>query len=198
MKRTRQKLPDCDLLFERFFVPWYSAENLARRRFTATLPDALEDESFVGLSRVEASPIGRAAQSDTLAQIGAMVEKAQHDWPRYIQVSGEIDLAWIDQFDRHFTRERIRETIDRSDPGEVNNRYLLVCSQFGAVLGRVLLSLEPRLFWRLDSPYWDSTLLDPKTGTVVAVFHWAIKKMSEYGVEDGYAAKVRSCLEFLG
>jgi hypothetical protein len=51
--------------------------------------------------------------------------------------------------------------------------------------------------WRLDWPYWDSCLFDPKTGTVIAVFHWAIKKLSEYGVDDGYAAKTKACLQFL-
>ena len=40
-------------------------------------------------------------------------------------------------------------------------------------------------------------MFDPKTGTVIAVFHWAIKKLSEYGVDDGYAAKTKACLQFL-
>ena len=112
-------------------------------------------------------------------------------------VSGEIDQDWVAAFDQHYTRVRIRETIERSDPRDYGNDYLVTCCEFGAVLGRVLMSLEPRLLWRLDWPYWDSTLLDPKTGTAISVFHWAIKKLSAYGVDDGYAAKVNACLRSL-
>jgi hypothetical protein len=35
MKRRRQKLPDCDNLFLRFFAPWYKQDELARRGFSA-------------------------------------------------------------------------------------------------------------------------------------------------------------------
>ena len=197
MKRRRHELPDCDNLFLRFFAPWYEQEELARRGFSATLPDMLENESFVGLSQTEASFVAEESQPEVLSQIEGMLEAAQGDWPTYLKVSGTVDLGWVDAFDRHYTRAKIRQTIERSDPSDFANDYIVICCECGAVLGQVLRSIQPRLIWRLDWPYWDSCLLDPKAGCTIAVFHWAIKKMSEYSVDDGLAAKVQACLQEL-
>ena len=178
MKWPKKNLPDRDDLFLHFFAPWYHGDDLARRGFVATLPDVLQHESFVGLSPAEASVVTEETQTDVLARIDAMLDAARADWPTFLAVSGEIDEDWVDAFDHHYTRARIRETIERSDPRNYGNDYLVTCCEFGAVLGRVLVSSEPRLIWRLDWPYWDSTLLDPETGTAISVFHWAIKKLS--------------------
>lgn len=48
----------------------------------------------------------------------------------------------------------------------------------------------PRLEWCYEYPYWESSLFAPKTGTVIPPFHFAVKKMSEYGVDDGFVAKL--------
>jgi hypothetical protein len=197
MKWLKKKLRDCDDLFLHFFSPWYHGDELARRGFVATLPDVLQHHSLVGLSQAEASIVTEETQTEVLAQIDAMLEAARAEWPTFLVVSGEIDQEWVAAFDRHYTRARIRETIERSDPRDYGNDYLVTCCEFGAVLGRVLMSLEPQLSWRLDWPYSDSTLLYPETGTAISVFHWAIKKLSEYGVDDGYEAKVKACLQFL-
>ena len=53
------------------------------------------------------------------------------------------------------------------------------------------------LDWIIEWPYWESSLFDNKTGHVLAVFHWAIKKMSDYGIDDGFAAKTKACLQLL-
>lgn len=198
MKWRRHKLPHCDDLFVRFFAPWYEQDALARRIFHATFPDMLQDDSFVGLSQTEASRVVEEFQPQVLSQIDGMLEAARGDWPTYLRVSGTIDSGWVDAFDRHYTRTKIRQTIERSDPADFGNDYLVICCEFGAVLGHVLQSLQPRLVWRLDFPYWDSCLLDPDTGYSIAAFHWAVKKMSEYGVDDGFAAKVQACLQELG
>ncbi len=42
-------------------------------------------------------------------------------------------------------------------------------------------------------PYGESRLPYVPCGAEVAVFHGAIKKMSEYGVDDGFADKVQAC-----
>ena len=56
---------------------------------------------------------------------------------------------------------------------------------------------EPQLEWLADWPYWESALLDVPSGYRINVFHWAIKRFSEYGLEDGYRAKVAKCLEMV-
>jgi hypothetical protein len=197
MKRRRHQLPDCDNLFLKFFSRWYKQDELARRGFTATLPDMLEDESLIGLSQTKASRVMKKFQPKVLSQIDGMLEAARGDWPTYLKVSGTVDLDWVDAFDRHYTRAKILQVIERSDPADFGNDYIVICCEFGAVLGQVLRSLQARLVWRLDWPYWDSCLLDAETGSAIAVFHWAIKKMSEYGVDDGFAAKIQACLKVL-
>jgi hypothetical protein len=126
-----------------------------------------------------------------------MVDAVRQDWPTYLGVSNDIDLSWIGAFDRYYDRTQIQAMINRSKPDDFGNNYLVICCEFGAALSYVMRHLQPRLVWRLDWPYWDSTLLDPQTGTAISVFHWAVKKMSEYGVDDGYVAKVKACLQFL-
>jgi hypothetical protein len=58
-----------------------------------------------------------------------------------------------------------------------------------------MLSLQLRLVWHLEWPYWESAVFDPKRGHVIPTFHRAIKKTSAYGVNDGFAAETKACLE---
>jgi hypothetical protein len=193
-----QALPGCDELFLRFFDPWYDDAGRQRRGFKATLPDVLQHQSFVGLSQEDSSLISQEAQGVALQQIERMLDASRCDWPGFLQLSGDISLDWIGAFDVYYDRDRIREVIERSDPKDFGNEYVVLCCEFGAALSHVLRIGQPRLIWRLDWPYWDSSLLDPETGTALAAFHWAIKKMSEYGVDDGFVAKTKAALQFLG
>lgn len=190
-------LPHCDALFLRFFDRWYDDDDRRRRGFKATLPDVLQYDSFGGPTPAEASWLNETGQQQVLQQINGMVEAARQDWPTYLPVENDMDLQWIDVFDRYYDRQRIHHVIKRSDPSDFSNDYVVLCCEFGAVLSDVLLRAQPHMFWRLDWPYWDSSLLDPKTGNAVSVFHWAIKKMSEYGVDDGFAAKTKAVLHLL-
>ncbi len=163
----------------------------------ATFPDVIQSESFVGLSQAEATWLPEELQQKVLRTIDRMIDAARGDWRTYLTLTDDISLDWIEKFDRYYDRDRVHEIIERSEPSDFGNDYLQTCCQFGAVLSCVLRGAQPRLIWRLDWPCWDSALLDPKTGSAITVFHWAIKKMSEYGVDDGYAAKTSACLQFL-
>jgi hypothetical protein len=35
------------------------------------------------------------------------------------------------------------------------------------------------------------------TGISMPVFHWAMKKMSSYGVDDAFVAKINACVQLL-
>ena len=192
-----RELPHCDDLFVKFFGPWYDDAARQRRAFRATFPDMSQSDSLVGVTQAEASCVVEGGQQRILEQIDGMMDAVRHDWPQYLAVDGAIDLKWIDAFDRHYDRQRIREVIERSDPSNFSNDYVVLCCEFGAALSHALRTAEPSLVWLIDWPYWDSSLLYPKTGTIVPVFHWAIKKMSEYGVDDGFAAKINACLRIL-
>ena len=78
-----------------------------------------------------------------------------------------------------------------------NNDYLVLCCELGSVIGTVMQGLEPRLTWLYDSPYWESALYDPQTGSRLNVFFWAVKRMSEHGPDDSIADKIRRSLELL-
>lgn len=190
-------LPDCDDLFLRFFDVWYDEAGRQRRGFRATFPDVIQHDSFIGLTQAQASCVTEETQLDVLEKIDGMIEAARHDWTTYLPVRGDINLDWINVFDQHYDRRRIHEVVERSDPADFGNDYVVLCCEFGAALSHVLRAEQPQLVWRLDWPYWDSSLLDPRTGTAVPVFHWAIKKMSEYGVDDGFAPKIKACIQFL-
>ena len=190
-------LPHCDDLFLRFFDRWYDDDDRARKAFEATRPDMLQTDSLIGLSQDQASTLLETGQEEVLNRIGRMLDAAQADWPNYLQVSGIPGLSWIDAFDSHYDADRIQEIIERSDPSDFSNDYLVTCCEFGAVLAHVMCCLQPRLVWRLDWPYWESALLDPQTGNLIPVFHWAIKKMSGYGWDDEFAEKIGACIQML-
>ena len=195
--RAMPTLEDCDDLFLRYFDRWYSDDDRQRRGFEATKPDMFTAESLVGLDGPHVSPLTDEARDEVIKCIAAMVDAARGDWPEYLGVSGDMDLDWVQAFDEYYGRERVAEVVARSDPEDFGCDYVVLCCQFGAVLGHVMRAMQPRLVWYLDWPYWESMLLDPKTGTVIPVFHWAIKKMSDYGVDDGFVSKIRRCLEIL-
>jgi hypothetical protein len=191
-------LDGCDPLFLRYFDPWYSAGERSRRGFRATRPDMFMERTFIGADAAERSPLNDAGQREARRRIQVMLDAARADWPGYLHVDGAVDVRWVEAFDRHYDRKRVAAVVERSDPSDFSCDYIVLCCEFGAVLGHVLESRLPRLSWHLDWPYWDSMLLDPKAGAVMPVFHWAIKKMSDYGVEDGFAAKIETCLRELG
>jgi hypothetical protein len=192
-----KSLEHCDQLFNRYFDRWYTDEARRHRVFKATRPDMFTVEQLVDADPSLASPLTQDGQIKELKQIDAMTDAAHGDWPGYLPVSGEIDLRWVEVFDTYYDRKRVAEVVVRSDAKDFGCDYIVICCEFGAVLGHVMRALQPRLVWYLDWPYWDSMLLEPKTGYVIPVFHWAIKKMSDYGVEDGFVNKIKKCLDIL-
>jgi hypothetical protein len=141
--------------------------------------------------------MSECCQTVSAQQVQQMFEAAAKDWKGLLGVEGTPSVGWLREFDRHFQRRQIQETIRRSDPQEYDNDYLVLCCELGSVLGTVLLAREPRLSWLYDWPYWESPLYDRETRSRINVFHWAVKKMSEYGVEDGLVDKLDASRGFL-
>jgi hypothetical protein len=191
------QLAHCDTLFQKFFDRWYSDDDRQRKGFPATRPDLIQVAEYVGLSASQITPLTRRARVEVAKQIRIMQDAAYQDWKTYLAVNKPMSLRWIDAFDKHYDQKRVRAVIKASDPSDFSNQYLILCCEFGASLGHVFCRLNRRLRWLLDWPYWESAVFDPKSGQVIPVFHWAIKKMSGYGVDDGYAAKVQACLQIL-
>ena len=190
-------LPHCDPLFTKFLAPWYSSGEKNRKQFDATRPDILTIKECIGVPVSELGILSSEGESEVKSRIEIMLNASRGDWPKFLKVSGEIDEIWVAKFDRYYNRKRVAELIARSDPTDFSNDYLVSVCEFGAVLGHVLISKQPRLVWLYDSPYWESSLLDTHTGSIIPPFHWAIKKLSGYGVDDGFTEKIEMCLQML-
>jgi hypothetical protein len=157
----------------------------------------MQTDYFVGKNSANSSPLPTSKQSDSSERIATMLTAARSDWSRYLHLTGDPDLRWIETFDEYYDRDHIEKIISKSDPREFSNDYVVICCEFGAVLAHVMISLQPRLEWCYEWPYWESAIFDPQNGFIIPPFHWAIKKMSEYGVDDGFAAKIEMCLKSL-
>jgi len=190
-------LPDCDALFLRYFGPWLSEQDRKRRVYDATRPDVEHLSCPAELGAFEVSPLTPESQTGSAQQIHEMFAAATEDWKGLLGVDGTPSLDWLREFDHHFQRRQIQRTINRSDPHQYDNDYFVLCCELGSVLGTVLQALEPRLSWLYDWPYWESALYDQETRSRINVFHWAVKKMSEYGVEDGLTDKLNACRTLL-
>jgi len=130
--------------------------------------------------------IQKEFEGKCLQQIDRMVDSVRGDFPGYLNVSEPVSLQWVEAFDRHYDASRVQQTIERSDPSDFSNDLVVLCCQFGAVLGTAMIAEEKSLVWLEDYPYWECALYDQRSGTRINVFHWAIKKFSDYGIDDGY------------
>lgn len=191
-----EPLPDCDAVFQRYFARWYSADDMRRRGYRATRPDA-ERVASPGSGPEAVCELGSADAQAVARSIATMRESLAGDWPGFLDVREPLSLLWIDAFDNYWTRERVHDLLARTDPASYSNDLLVVCCEFGAALGEVMREQSPQLAWLHDWPYWESALLDVPSGYRINVFHWAVKRFSESGIEDGYVAKVRACLDLV-
>lgn len=186
----------CDVLFRQFFARWYRLPpNVEPPRITKgdlEVYDDLAGQPVTAISRLHEDR--RAELAD---QVSRMVSAAKEDWRSYLDTADVVSLQAIDAFDGYWTRARIADLLRRSARTDFQNDYLVVCCELGAVLGEVMRGLRPGLQWLHDSPYWESSLWHAASGSQVNVFHWAIKKMSAYGAEDGLRPKVLCALDQL-
>ena len=63
-------------------------------------------------------------------------------------------------FDKYYDRRRVIDVVNRSEPNDLSNPFVVICCEFGAVLGYVMLNMLPGLEWLPDWPYWESSIVD--------------------------------------
>jgi hypothetical protein len=187
-------IPDCDEVFTQFFDRWYDDDDRQRKGFPHTRPDMMVAYR-PGLAGSDLCPLSEESELRVLDRIATMLRTAGSDWPSFLEVSGEIDMSWVEAFDSYYDIERIAGLIRCSEPADFSNDFIVTVCQFGAVLGHVMRQSEPRLQWVAEWPYWESGLYDPETGNIIPPFHWAIKKFSDYGVDDGYSPKINCMVD---
>lgn len=191
------ELPHCDDLFMRFFDPWYTDETRALKRLPATRPDLLTVGSFANADPNKISPLDEDGRRESARRIQSMTAAAKSDLPKYLSVNSDVDIHWVKAFDEYHDREQIADILNEADPEDFKNVYLIACCEFGSLIGHVLADRLSTLSWVYSWPYWESSLLHAPTGSIIPPYHWAIKKMSECGVDDGFAEKIEMCLQML-
>jgi hypothetical protein len=191
-------LPDCDELFEKYFLPAYSQTDLANRIFSGTMPDLYTDATIINASVKQLCRFDEAYSAKSIKQIKKLSEAAQEDWSTYLTVKKPIDMSWIRAFDDWYTPEKILALIEESEPNDNNSDYVIAACELGAVIGKQMMSMNRSLEWLVDWPYWDSVLFHSPSGTKISVFHWGIKRLSDYGVTDKLEGKIIAALGSLG
>lgn len=186
----KKKLPHCNELFEKYLAPW--------------LPDdyyrKMPRPDIYGISGFDGRPIDLGSlqylSDDRLTiekdQIQVMERSALSDY-QHIFSSDVLSLDLLGAVDKYYDREKIGKLIKESDPAEFANDYLVAVCEFGVTLGKLFEDRE-EFGWLYSTPYFNSIIVHKNTGMGIPVFDWAVKKFSEYGVDDGFAAKFHAAL----
>lgn len=186
----RRKLPHCDDLFIKFLSPWYYVEN----RPKVTRPDMYVISGFEGtpldLDKLQYLP--DELLTETKNQINKMTNAALQDYQSILKTD-KFDIKVLDAVDKFYDRHKIAEIIKISDPKDFSNQYLISVCEFGVTLGHLFNELEG-FGWLYSYPYFHSIIVHKDTGFGITVFDWAVKKFSEYGVDDGFVAKFHAAI----
>ncbi len=195
---TMAELPHCDELYDRFFLPWYSDTELANRESKYTRPDVLTCEGLAGRPAAELSRFEKPAQARIIEQISVtMHDAATGDFSTRLGHKLGNGLDGTDEIDRHFDADRVASLISDSDDTSDENDYVITCIELGALLGNNLIALDSTLEWLAEMPYWESSIWHAPTGTMIAPVHWAMKKMSGYGWDDGLVGKCQAAIHII-
>jgi len=188
----KKKIPDANVLFKKFFSAWYPEDE----RPVMPRPDMYQIEAYKGepldLEKIQYLKPGYLAEVKELVDI-TIPDAALNDFQHIIKASS-LDLNVLDAVDKFYDRAKISALINESDPKDFSNSYLVTVCEFGAMLGYLFNQLEG-FGWLYSYPYFNSIIVHRKSGFAITVFDWAVKKFSEYGVEDGFVAKFHAAID---
>lgn len=191
------ELPDADALHRRFFDPWYAAADRERKGPPATRPDVVLVAGYRDVPWEELSPLESDRQRDVLAMIERMVGAARSDWESLTAPHDVLSRDGLVALHAGLDDEHLAELVASSDPKDVANAYFVTACELGAVVGSAIKCARTTLHWVPDWPYFESSLVDFRTGHVIAPFDWAIKRLSATAHDFGLVEKIGACLELL-
>jgi len=183
--KKSEELPDCNDLYVKFVHKW---DDNPDHKILIVKPDMIQsfkantdfstladttDESYIQIKK----------------QIETMISASRQDLQEIYKFD-EFNLETIDKLDKAIGREYIKGVIDASGVDDDANQYLISTVEFGCALAETMQNEIGGFVWVYDYPYWESTIVHKQTGFEIPVFHWAIKKYSEYGVDDGFKDKI--------
>lgn len=190
LKLFRKKLPHCDKLFREYLSPWYPVDNKPEM----TRPDMYIIAGYEGqpLDLDELQYLPDEMLQEVKESIAIITDAAFHDY-QSITEADSLSLAVLDEVDRYYDRATVAQLIKDSNPEDYSNPYLVSVCEFGATLG-YLFNQSSEFGWLYSYPYFHSIIVHKETGFGITVFDWAVKKFSEYGIEDGFVAKYHAAL----
>lgn len=190
--QLKKKLPHCDELFVKFLSPWYDEDD----RPKMTRPDIYQIAAFEGqtLDLDEIQYLTPEYLEEVKTLINDTMTKAFFEDFSFIHKSDNLNFDLLDAVDKYYDRAKIAELIKESDPKDFSNPYLVTVCEFGVLLGQLFKQLEG-YDWLYSHPYYHSIIVHKDTGFGIAVFDWAVKKFSEYGVDDGFVAQFQAAVD---
>ena len=188
----KKKLPHCDTLFVKYLSPWYDEEE----RPKMTRPDMYQIAAYEGqpLDFEEIQYLTPEYLEQVKTLINETMTKAALEDFSNIHKTDNLDFDLLDAVDKYYDRTRIAELIKESDPKDFSNPYLVTVCEFGVLIGQLFNQLEG-YGWLYSHPYYHSIIVHKDTGFGITVFDWAVKKFSEYGVDDGFVAKFHAAVD---
>jgi hypothetical protein len=191
--KNSDNLPDCNDLYVKYVHKW---DDNPEHKSLIVKPDMVKsfkpntDFSVLIDSTDEMYVVMKQ-------QVETMISASQQDLQELARFK-EFNLETIDKLDKVIDRKHILGVIERSDVNDDGNEYLISTIEFGCALAETMENEIGGFVWVYEYPYWESTLVHKKTGFEVPVFHWAIKKYSDYGVDDGFKDKILMLKQNLG
>jgi hypothetical protein len=187
------ELPDAETVFHHYFGPWFPPEDPRNPKLRSDLEQVeLEKGQHIRVL----SPLTEEGRTRMLAQLERTSRAALQDLPSLLKVQGAADRNWLTALETYLAPEYLQNLLRVSPPEKVDNQYLVLCCESGALIAEVLRREWPALQWIADFPYFESSLFDLNTKVMIPVFHWAVKVMS--GDErKPLADKVAATVEYL-
>jgi len=183
--KNSDELPDCNDLYVKYVHKW---DENPDHKILIVKPDMIQsfnpDSNFSELVDTTSEGYIRIKK-----QVEKMISASREDLQELAKFN-KFNLETIDKLDKAINRKYIKSIIDASDEDDESNDYLISIIEFGCALAETIENEIGGFVWIYDYPYWESTIVHKKTGFEIPVFHWAIKKYSEYGVDDGFKDKI--------
>ena len=188
----KKKLPHCDKLFVNYLGPWYDEAD----RPKMTRPDMYQIAAFEGqpLNLDEIQYLTPEYLEEVKVFINDTMTSAVLKDFSAIHKSDTLDFDLLDAVDKYYDRAKITELVNESDPTDFSNPYLVTVCEFGVLLGQLFKQVNG-YDWLYSHPYFHSIIVHKETGIGITVFDWAVKKFSEYGVDDGFVAKFHAAIK---
>ena len=143
----------------------------------------------------ELSSLDDVWQSRVLKQLDIMVESAVQDWEKLLGKPTMNYQCALSGIHKCYNQSTVTKLLKGEKENEVDGDVFITAIEIGVICGKVIIELNRNWGWIPCMPYWESPLYHSKSGCIANVFHWGVKKLSSYAVEDDLYGKCLACNE---